>query len=561
MAWIKGFRITKGILRNKVFEFDSYGTDQYSWRIPPNTNIDGNYGVCNVGSGYIGGETCEALGGVKIDPEDYNLDSNPQTLAILPIEGYSGTDYKRELVFTITGEVIQNTGTVIDLVYKTHHYLRRYTDSETYIDVQLGSDPQNNMQFHVNDGTGVNVINAYLLFANVIYNNHHYVLLGSDLVQLQGGHDRWLLECACFDYNYFFQTLGGEPESEETSEEFGPASDIDGGYNDGFPHGSFDDSSDEIGLDAKPTVGVSTAGFIRCYKVNQGDLDDFGEKLFPDPETVPVTERLWFTTAYSKLIDYVIDCHVIPTSISGATVEGLKVGWKTFNDIQLARATEDYVDIDCGTIEIEEYWRNFLDFGNVFAEIYIPFYGFVPIDSEYWNGGKLNLKYRFNIVDGSFQAKLFSTSSKSKLTNSLIGQYGGVCCLHLPITGLQYANVITGILAGGANIAIGAASGNYGGIPNQLANMAALRPENPMSNGYSATTSFLAHRTPYLVIKRAVAQFSTRYNKENGFPLNVARTLSSVHGFTVIDKPVLNIACNDAEYNELVQLLKSGIIL
>ena len=445
-------------------------------------------------------------------------------------------------------------------------YLRTYTDSTTYTDSPFTSSNMGTVQTGWYPSSGHNeiteIVNA--VFTTTNHGGTRYLLVGLTneyRVPWQGNVFRTQVSCIAIPYDIFTAWIDGELEAEEYSPEFGPASDIGGGYNDGFPHGSFDDSSDEIGLDAKPTVGVSTAGFIRCYKVNQGDLDDFGEKLFPDPETVPVTERLWFTTAYSKLIDYVIDCHVIPTSISGAVLEGLKVGWKTFNDIQLARATEDYVDIDCGTIEIDEYWRNFLDYGNVIAEIYIPFYGFVPIDSEYWNGGKLNLKYRFNIVDGSFQAKLFSTSSKSKLTNSLIGQYGGVCCLHLPITGLQYANVITGILAGGANIAIGAASGNYGGIPNQLASMAALRPENPMSNGYSATSSFLSHRTPYLVIKRAVAQFSTRYNKENGFPLNVARTLSSVHGFTVIDKPVLNIACNDAEYNELVQLLKSGIIL
>lgn len=560
MSWIKGFKVESGILRNKTFDFESYGTDSYSWRIAPNTSIDDSYGICNIGSGYMGGETASGLGGIKIDPENYNISSTPVTLAILPIYGYSGTDYKRELVFTITGTVTTNTGSTITLDYKTHHYLRRYTDSSTYVDVMLGRELQNSIQFHVNDYSGVNVINAYLIFGNVIYNNHHYVLLGTDLVQLQSGHDRWLLECVSFDYNYFFQTLGGEPKIEETSEEFGPASDIGGGYNDGFPHGSFDDSSDEIALDAKPTIGVSTAGFIRCYKVSQGDLDNFGEKLFPDPDSVPLADRTWWTLAYSKLIDYVIDCHVIPTAITGGTLENLKVGWKTFNDISLVRLTDDYVDVDCGSVEIDEYWQNFLDFASCQCDIYLPFIGYVPIESEYWNGGKIHLIYRFNLVDGSFQAKLFSDSSKSKLKNSLIGQYGGVCCLHLPITGLQYANVITGILSAGTGVALDVQSGNYSSIPNQLSSVLSLKPDLAMSNGYSATTSFLTHRTPYLVIKRAVAQFSTKYNLENGFPLNVAKPLSSISGFTIIDNPILNIDCSDEEYNEIVNLLKTGVI-
>lgn len=536
--WISGVRVTSGYLQGKTLNTNLGSLDDMTFTTPPDKTatslklIQGNR-VLWQGTGLL-----SLLGTME--------SGDSMLLAGIDIQVSEASPYEAcEMRYTLTKVGTQTLSLSLAL--------RCYTDSTTYTDVVI-STPQ------TLDGTIYPLTDEfYFFFAFTEYDGESFVCTGLSDSYGNGGDLR--TNAWAMNYFDFVLLVNGIIESEEFSPEYGQASDIDGGYNDGFPHGSFDDSSDEIGIDAKPTVGVSTAGFIRCYKVTQGDLDDFGEKLFPDPETVPLTERLWFTTAYSKLIDYVIDCHVIPTSISGAIVEPLKVGWKTFNDINLARTTEDYVDVDCGSIEIKEYWRNFLDFGNVFAELYIPFFGFVPIDSEYWNGGKLNLKYRFNIVDGSFQAKVFSTSSKSKLKNSLIGQYGGVCCLHLPITGLSYANVITGILAGGANIAIGAASGNYGGIPNQVANMVSLRPENPMSNGYSATSSFLSHRTPYLVIKRAVAQFSTRYNKENGFPLNVARTLSSVHGFTVIDKPVLNIACNDAEYNELVQLLKSGIIL
>lgn len=556
MGWNYGYKNLGGLCDTGE-TFGSYvDVSNYNLRFDPFYDSDRFRPITKgvAGNDGLGG----TLGGLQMG--DFRNLQDQTLYTIYRIATVTDDNVRREIV--LKGQYrAQYTDFVADL------YLREYSEDETtFTDTKFTQYNAGSMVTGWYPSGGFNEVTQmiYAVFTTIESGGIRYALVGlvnEFKVPWQQDQIKYAISCIGIPIDVFTAWIDGEVPTEEFSPEFGPASDIGGGYNDGFPHGSFDDSSDEIGLDAKPTVGVSTAGFIRCYKVNQGDLDDFGEKLFPDPETVPVTERLWFTTAYSKLIDYVIDCHVIPTSISGAVLEGLKVGWKTFNDIQLARATEDYVDIDCGTIEIEEYWRNFLDYGNVFAEIYIPFYGFVPIDSEYWNGGKLNLKYRFNIVDGSFQAKLFSTSSKSKLTNSLIGQYGGVCCLHLPITGLQYANVITGILAGGANIAIGAASGNYGGIPNQLANMVSLRPENPMSNGYSATSSFLSHRTPYLVIKRAVAQFSTRYNKENGFPLNVARTLSSVHGFTIIDKPVLNIDCSDSEYNELVQLLKSGVIL
>lgn len=549
-SWVSGYRAVGGYFSGEVFNTFFGNVDAIPWRNAPN-----RYQFCDWYDNGI-----HLIDGYEI-PKATWQSATPYTdivLAVFDITQNPQPQYPVQMVVKLNmQDVTADTARAYISIYK-----RVYTDYTTYIDSIWGAG-QGPVGYNFTVQGDRLTDKTIFIVGFGTYNNVSCLLVGittQNTVVSSGGIDcNGLYVTATHDN--FLTWLGGDIDEEEFSPEFGYPSDIDGGYNDGFPHGSFDDSSDEIALDPKPTIGVSTAGFIRCYKINQGDLDNFGEKLFPDPESVALTERLWYTMAYSKLIDYVIDCHVIPTSISGAVLESLKVGWKTFPDIQLARATEDYVDIDCGTIEIDEYWRNFLDFQSVQAEIYLPFYGFVPLESEMWNGGKLNLKYRFNIVDGSFQAKLFSTSSKSKLTNSLIGQYGGVCCLHLPITGLQYANVITGILAGGANIAIGAASGNYGGIPNQLANMTALRPENPMSNGYSATSSFLSHRTPYLVIKRAVAQFSKQYNKESGFPLNVSKTLSSVHGFTVIDKPVLNIDCSDSEYNELVQLLKSGIIL
>ena len=88
-----------------------------------------------------------------------------------------------------------------------------------------------------------------------------------------------------------------------------------------------------------------------------------------------------------------------------------------------------------------------------------------------------------------------------------------------------------------------------------------LRPDAPMSNGYNASSSFLAQRTPYLVIKRNAPQFSKSYPQEMGLPLNVTIKLSEVHGFTVIDNPVLKMECTESEYTEIVNYMKQGIIL
>lgn len=397
----------------------------------------------------------------------------------------------------------------------------------------------------------------------------------------------------------FWEKLGTtEPPSEPISPEFGEPSKPDGGYNPDLPHGNFDFSSDEIPIDPKPNIGVTSAGFINVYKIEQNELISLGEKLFPhflpaeilaDPSQLSVTDALMMIIkmAYGtlispvgatieisdnlgildiimngKLIDYVLDCHVIPTSISGATTAPLKIGYRTFNDMVLAKATEDYVDIDCGSLSLDECFGNFLDYQYT-TEIYLPMVGFVPIDNEYWNNATVSVHYRYNIIDGSFQARIVSTrrDEKMKLKNSIIGQYGGVCCVHFPITGMQYSNVVSGLVNGAIGIAGHGIGGDMAGVATNAMRMASLRPDAPMSNGYNASSSFLGQRTPYLVIKRKAPQFSQTYPNEMGLPLNVTYPLNTVHGFTVIENPVLNIACSDEEYNEICTLLKGGVIL
>lgn len=445
---------------------------------------------------------------------------------------------------------------------------------------------------------------CYLCFVKTTYNNNtlYGLFLNFDEYAPYGeiNYSYYSYAGAFLNNDTIYQhwNISGNIDSEtkQKSPEFGKASEPAGGYNPDGTHGTFDDSSDIVPVPHLPTKGVTSAGFINVYVIQDNELVTLGEKLFPhflpaellkDPSQMTVPEMLavilksFFGTLISpvgstveladnlgiidilmngKLIDYVLDCHIIPTAISGATVEGLKVGYRQFNDLQLAKATSDYVEIDCGSLSIGEYWANFLDYSCT-VKLFLPFVGFVPIENEYWNGGTIKVIYHFNIIDGSFQVYVVSTSSKSELKETVIGQYGGVCCIHMPITGLQYSNVVAGLVNGTAGAVASGYGGDVAGAVTNALNMAMLRPDAPSSNGYNASSSFLSERFPYLLIERPASQFSEMYNKEMGLPLNVMEKLSNVHGFTVIDNPVLKIACSDAEYKELVSLLKNGVIL
>ena len=348
----------------------------------------------------------------------------------------------------------------------------------------------------------------------------------------------------------------------------------------GYGGGSFDDSSDHMGLPSLPDIGVSDSGFVNVYLISKNQLQGFVDDLFPDfelpePSTAEgieaVAENLSntvqvigdFANSYINrgLVDYVIDCHIVPVIPSAVDNTGLKVGFKTFS-YNPKKVTSDYVEFNCGSLSIPEYYQNFLDYAGTRAKLYLPFIGFVDVKPEWFQSGKLQIIYHFNIIDGSCIANIIGTSSKSKLTDTVVATFGGNCCVHMPITGINYSSMISGIAGGAGQVASGIATGSMSTALKGLENAVSARPELQQSNGYNAGMSFMSYRQPYLLIERAVASFSKKYPKEYGLPLNATQKLSNLSGMTICENVVLdNFPCL-AEEKEMIQAaLSEGIIL
>lgn len=377
--------------------------------------------------------------------------------------------------------------------------------------------------------------------------------------------------------NYISDILTASPDGSMFSNEYGYPSNV-GGYG----GGSFDDSSDTIPIPNKPTLGVSSTGFINVYHTSLNALQNLGSELFPDIEDIiePPTatevadvlketlfginqsvSRIGSLITNSKLIDYIVDCHLLPVTPESGTLEKIKIGFKQF-EVQGNKVLNDYIDFDCGSLSIAEYYQNFIDYVGTRAKLYLPFVGFVPIPNEYFQGGTLSVKYRFNVIDGSFMAYVVATSSKSQLTNTVIGSYGGNACVHIPITGTNYANMVSGLLNGTMGTLANAMCGNAVGTISSALSVMSNRPDMQSSNGYNSTSAFLGVRRPYLIIEREVSNFSQTYANEKGLPSNISKEICSLTGFVQMDNIHMDtLTCTDAEKEMIRQLLEDGVIV
>lgn len=326
-----------------------------------------------------------------------------------------------------------------------------------------------------------------------------------------------------------------------------------------------DDSSDLIPIPPNPPIGVTNAGFIHVYKPSAGDLTGLGEIIFPDPlaglsqDVLTALIKLCECFANQNLINYVIDCHVIPVSPQVGANANIKVGFRD-TGISVPVVTSDYIDATCGSISLAEFFGGALDYTQTRSKLFLPFVGFVDMRPEFWQAGTLSVDYKFNVIDGSFMCYVRSVSSKSKLNGSIIAQYSGNACMHFPLTGVNYSSMVSGIIGAVTNPTVGGSASPVLGAAFSAMNTIAQGGDVQQSNGYNSTAGLLGVRKPYLMIERPVPSWSAKYRHDKGLPANIATTLSNVTGFTVIeDIDLSGLPFTEGEITELRGLLKEGV--
>lgn len=367
------------------------------------------------------------------------------------------------------------------------------------------------------------------------------------------------------------------PGEIEYSPEYGEGAEPDG-YGNGGALGNHDKHSDHSGIPAKPQYGFTSAGFLNHYRVSPQGLSMLGEALFPEPASASPSvevaiDRLISNQWNSKVLDYVVDCRIIPVTPHDDGLHNISCGGKVLVNpgTQLPYAAnlvdEDFVDVDCGYITTPLCEGNFLDFWNLKCKLFLPFYGYVDIEPEYWMGAKIGVYYRFNCMDGSFMCWVTSKAFRSDMdADDVIGQYSGNACIHLPISSQSYSQIVNGLITTGASVVGAVAGGAAGGkIAGTIASGAAAaitsRPTLNKSNSYSGSSALMSKRTPYLLIEFNEAQFSTKYVEEQGLPAVVKRKLSECEGFTQASNPILDgIPCTEAEKGRIRSALAAGLI-
>lgn len=318
--------------------------------------------------------------------------------------------------------------------------------------------------------------------------------------------------------------------------------------------GDFDGSSDSIDFPDLPNLSATDTGFITLFNPSGAQLKALANYMW--------SNSLFDVATWKKIfadpMDAILGLSIVPVAVPDGGTSAVSVG-NISTDVSMTLAASQYVEIDCGTLNVNEYWGAYLDYEPFTkAEIYLPYIGTHAISIDDIMGKAVHVVYHVDILSGACAAYV-------KCGDSVLYTFIGQCAASVPITGNDWTNVINGVISAAAAIGTMVATGGASAplaVP-ALANTAVngMKPSIEKSGSLAGTGGMLGIQTPYLILTRPNQCLPAGQNEYMGYPSFISRNLGEITGYTEIEQVHLDgISATDAEIQEIESLLKSGVI-
>ncbi len=382
--------------------------------------------------------------------------------------------------------------------------------------------------------------------------------------------------------------------------------------------GTFDLESDVIGLPSLPTMSFAATGFTRIYNPTLSELNSLANYLWTDT-TFLDTVINHLKQLLENPMDAIISLALLPCPIPNGSPEAVKVMYIN-TGVTMAPATSQFVDVDCGTYTLQEFYGSALDY-NPYTKVhcYLPYIGQVTLDTDEVMGRTIHVRYRIDIVTGMCAA-LISVNQSGSLDETVMYQFSGHCSINMPINSADFSGYIGAAMTAGKMVA-GVVAGASGNLPLAAELIGAPAPHSSTSEttektternpktgrqvtagtrtrttirntpgasfgemsrkagantvgavmgskltvehagGFTGNSGYLAVRRPYLIIERPRMCNPEEYGRYNGRPSMIYMNLGDCEGYTEVQSIQFDgISATNPELAELSELLKSGVL-
>lgn len=324
-----------------------------------------------------------------------------------------------------------------------------------------------------------------------------------------------------------------------------------GGYSSGGKggKGTWYDRDDNIPIPSLPSIDATSTGMITIYNPTMQQLINLSTYLWSS-DIEDIISKMWADPLDVMLGLQVVGCPVPSSATKTVTVAGRNT------KVSMNVADNQFIEVDCGTITIEEYYGSYMDY-SPYTEIsiYLPFIGEKTLDVDIVMNKSIRVVYHCDILSGS--AVCFIT-----VDGSVKYQFNGNISSYIPFTSSNYAQMISssfGLIRDSFNATTGHMANS---VESSLEHVQGMKPSIHKSGNIGSTTGLMSVRKPFIIITRANLCIPKQQNSLQGYPAFATAVLANLNGYTEIESVRCNtLKCTKEEQDAIVARLKSGVIL
>lgn len=315
---------------------------------------------------------------------------------------------------------------------------------------------------------------------------------------------------------------------------------------------------DDIGEPPLPSISITDSGFLTIFNPTTTELANLSQYMWSDAFSLDSFKKL-----VADPMDAVIGLSILPCAIPNGGVGTVNVG-NISTGIQMIKAASQWVRVDCGSINVRGQWGTYTDYlPYTKVSIFLPYIGINQLNTDDIIGANIKVVYHIDICTGSLVCYVIITKGGHE---RLMYTYNSQCAIQVPLTGVSYASqmqavigaavtAVTAGVAGVAEVGAGLATNAVGGLQK-------LKPDVQRSGSFSQSCGLMAQQIPYLIWERPEIRTAANFEKYRGVGSQVTDTISKSKGYTVVDDINLSgLSATDAEKNEIIGLLKGGVII
>lgn len=306
-----------------------------------------------------------------------------------------------------------------------------------------------------------------------------------------------------------------------------------------------------------PSLVSGSAGkLFTVYNPSSTGLNDLGAYLW-STNIIDIVKSIW-----QNPMDGIISYFVLYATPEANRTSTIYLG-ALDSGVSSPVVTNQFIDIDCGEVQIKEKWNNIGDYPPYTSiKLFLPFVGFVDINPDDVmgrddGGGYIKVTYRVDVYTGTCLAQVWVRRAADMANYQILYTYNGNCAQQIPLTGATYQGLMQTLVGASVGFASAGLTGALASAATQFAGHQQVQMQR--SGNMSANAGVLGQRKPYLIISRNNVYYATNFAEYYGYPAHATVVLGNMSGYVRVRDIHLEVPATSEELDEIEALLKEGV--